>query len=190
MSKDDGKGPRVAEDINYVCMGKLFKDDATSFENTEERFFGEQEILGCKPNDEMPPVISHGINLNGNCNGLCQGQGKGYEHVLENIGPIWASIVANGLGKDENMINDNILDNLKGLGYNKMDLAHLQSQKINTDLDMSGDQLEARLTGFVSWAESVDKLNNSKVDITNEGIIDDVGSEEYEMGSGNFFLGT
>ncbi|KAK8527660.1 hypothetical protein V6N12_054865 [Hibiscus sabdariffa] len=73
MSKDDGKGPRVAEDINYACMGKLFEDVATPFENTEERYFGEQEILGCKPNYEMSPVIDHGINSNGNCNGLCQG---------------------------------------------------------------------------------------------------------------------
>ncbi|KAK8502379.1 hypothetical protein V6N11_047965 [Hibiscus sabdariffa] len=99
VSKDDGKGPRVAVDINYACMGQLFEDGATSFENTEERFFGEQEILGCKPNDEMPPVIDHVINSNGNCNGLCRGQGKGYEQVLENTGPTWASIAANGLDK-------------------------------------------------------------------------------------------
>ncbi|KAL4377358.1 hypothetical protein GQ457_02G033890 [Hibiscus cannabinus] len=192
VSKGDGKGPRVAEDINYACMGQLFEDDATSFENTEERFFGEKEILGCKPIDEMPPVIDHVINSNGNCNGLCQGQGKGFEQVLENTGPTWASIAANGLDKGENMINDNVLDDLNSLGYNKLDLAHLQSHEINNDLDLSGDQLEARPTGFVSWAESVDKLNNSKVDIANEGIIDDVlfprrDSEEDEVGSGNFF---
>ncbi|KAK8602088.1 hypothetical protein V6N13_058255 [Hibiscus sabdariffa] len=81
----------------------------------------------------MPPVIDHVTNSNGNCNGLCQGQGKGYEQVPENTGPTWASIAANGLDKVGNMIDDIILDDLKSLGYNKMDLAHLQSQEINTD---------------------------------------------------------
>ncbi|KAK8683268.1 hypothetical protein V6N13_039333 [Hibiscus sabdariffa] len=42
-----------------------------------------------------------------------------------------------------------------------MDLAHLKSPNIDTDLDISGDQLEARPAGFESWTECVDKLNNN-----------------------------
>ncbi|KAK9046852.1 hypothetical protein V6N11_052725 [Hibiscus sabdariffa] len=139
VSKEDVKCPRVVEDINYACMGKFFEDGVDSFENTEERFIGEPELLGCKPNVEMPHVVDGGNISNGNCNWLYQGQGK-------------------------NIINDNILDDLKSLGYNKMDLAHLKSPNIDTDLDISGDQLKARPVGFESWEECVDKLNNNILD--------------------------
>ncbi|KAK8536550.1 hypothetical protein V6N13_000203 [Hibiscus sabdariffa] len=92
VSKKDIKCPRVVEDINYACMGKLFEDSVDSFENTEERFIGEPEILGCKPNVEMPSVVDGGNISNENYNRLYQGKGK-------------------------NIINDNILDDLNSLGY-------------------------------------------------------------------------
>ncbi|KAK8974621.1 hypothetical protein V6N11_045187 [Hibiscus sabdariffa] len=68
VSKKDIKCPRVVEDINYACMGKLFEDSVDSFENTEERFIGEPEILGCKPNVEMPSVVDGGNISNENYN--------------------------------------------------------------------------------------------------------------------------
>ncbi|KAL4335968.1 hypothetical protein GQ457_07G015910 [Hibiscus cannabinus] len=163
---------RVVEDeaIMTMSMENRFNNGASINDINDSRHVGETDILGSSSNDRRTGL---GVEENALTKDIPNGKDLDSFNTnrIDITGPDWARIVelgSNAGGKvvrngEKISTNDQVLDDMLSMGFNKQDLNQVNPEEEDLVRDIMGDQMDTRPLGDVSWADSVDILNNYSV---------------------------